>query len=57
MLHQILPMVILGGQNLMDVLQKDELFDKLNTKGELTFQNHTLLLQLWLFMFPHNYSK
>jgi hypothetical protein len=52
MLHQTLPMVILGGQNLMDVLQKDELFDKLNTKGELTFQNHTLLLQLWLFSVP-----
>jgi hypothetical protein len=36
-LHQTSPMTILGGQNLMGVLQKDELFDKLNTKGELEF--------------------
>jgi hypothetical protein len=49
-------MAILGGQNLMGVLQKDELIDNLNTKKELEFQNHTLL-QLWVFLFPHNYSK
>jgi hypothetical protein len=30
-------MVVLGNQHLMGVLQKDELFDKLNTKGELKF--------------------
>jgi len=35
----------------MGVLRMDELFDKLNTKGELEFQNHILLLQLWLFYF------
>jgi hypothetical protein len=28
----------------------------LNTKGELEFQNH-ILLQLWRFLFSHNYSK
>jgi hypothetical protein len=46
-------MAVLGGQNLMGVLQKDKLFDKLNTKGELEFQNLTLL-QFWVFLFPHN---
>jgi hypothetical protein len=33
-------MVVLGGQILMGVVQKDELFDELNTKKELEFQNH-----------------
>jgi hypothetical protein len=35
-------MAIFGDQILMGVVQKDELFDKLNTKKELEFQNHTL---------------
>jgi hypothetical protein len=56
-LHQTPPMAIIGGQNLMGVLQMDELFDKLNTKEELKFENDVLLLQLCLFLFPHNYSK
>jgi hypothetical protein len=38
----------------MGVLQKDELFDKLNQKKEFEFSNHILLLQL---SFPHNYSQ
>lgn len=41
----------------MGVLQKDELFDRLNKKKELGFSNHILLLQLLFFLFPHNYSK
>jgi hypothetical protein len=56
-LYQTPPMAIIGGQNLMGVLQMDELFDKLNTKEELKFENYTLLLQLCLFLFSHNYSK
>ncbi len=51
-----LPMAILGGQILMGVVQKDELFDKLNTKKELEFQNHTLLLKI-MAIFPHNYVE
>ncbi len=47
-----LPMAILGGQILMGVVQKDELFDKLNTKKELEFQNHTLLLQIMAIFIP-----
>ncbi len=54
--HQTSPIAIFEGQNLMGVLQMDELFHKLNTKGELEFQNH-ILLQLWRFLFSHNYSK
>jgi hypothetical protein len=50
-------MAIFGGQILMGVVQHDELFDKLNTKKELEFQNHTLLLKLQLFLFPHNYVE
>jgi hypothetical protein len=49
-------MAILGGQILMGVVQKDELFDKLNTKKELEFQNHTLLLKI-MAIFPHNYVE
>jgi hypothetical protein len=45
-------MAILGGQILMGVVQKDELFDKLNTKKELEFQNHTLLLQIMAIFIP-----
>jgi hypothetical protein len=45
-------MVIFGAYNLMGVLQKDEIFDKLNTKMELEFQNHILLLQLWFLFIP-----
>ncbi len=56
-LHRPPPMANIGGQNLMGVLKMDELFDKLNTKGELKIENDTLMLQLCLFLFPHNYSK
>jgi hypothetical protein len=30
-------MIVMGSQHLMGVLQKDDFFDKLNTKGELEF--------------------
>jgi hypothetical protein len=55
-MHQALPMAVLGNQNLMGIVQKDQFFNKLNTKRELKFQNHTLLLQLWIFLFPNNDS-
>ncbi len=56
-LHKISSTSILGGQNLMNVLQKDEFFNKLKTQRKLKFQNHTLLLKLCFLLFPHNYSK
>jgi hypothetical protein len=40
----------------MGVSQKYEFLDKLNTKEELKFQNHTLL-QFWVFLFSHNNSN